>query len=135
MNKTKWTNLWLVILAIVMIALFIFPGYNKIESYFHKQPQKVLSKEENNLRMHERLKETYQQEAALLSAKYNADEGKVLEMLAEDFEIKLHSDDKNTKEKILNFSRKYGLPQNIIASILWDIKVLESAEEKCWTAE
>lgn len=115
-------------IVIVTIVLFRIPIHNRLESYFHRQPKKVFSEEETNRFMHELFTKAYQETAELLAAKYNADEGKVLEMLAED---NVNSDKKHTKEKIHNYSKKYGLPQNIIASILWDLKVLESAEQRC----
>ncbi len=76
----------------------------------------------------------FRREAVLLSLRYKIEEEKIFNLLVEEghtdtFEDPL-SPNKNTRKRIEEYSEKYGIPQDVIASIFIDYRdVLDGIRE------
>ena len=128
--------------VILIIGLVVSAKYRIWESKEAKQrreenikAEKIQEEEKFKTIMQEMQEMQYREFAVLLSIKYKIDEDKVFDMLVgemslTDVEVLLGKGSGTvTKEKIIKYSKKYNISQDVIASIFIDYYSMHDEHE------
>lgn len=91
-------------------------GYESMEEYINSSSKKIA----------ESILHPYTKEATLLSVKYKVDKDKIKDLF-EELNI-LHSYNSITNDEMAEYSKQYGIPSEIIASLIIDFYSMQKDE-------
>ncbi len=118
-------------LLILLAIFFIFKGCENRQS-----KKATISKEEVERKEKEHLEDIYRRDAVLLSLKYKVGEDKVFNILVNENDLTYKGEEKfldffdnyirKARQRIEEYSTKYDIPTDIVASILIDYELMQS---------